>query len=285
MEKILNAEKYLSGDVLRLETFNGVFFGVIGFGVLLTVLFWLVFKNKSEKTKATFITVLCAFNILVFFVYKFFLWKDTSYAAATGGNGFNWFSELPLHLCNINMFLIPIGALTKKRGILGFSFFMATFGALMAILFPCDGFSGYTLLLPRMIGFYLTHILIFVSAASLATLNIYRPKFNDLPSMGITLAILGIGATGVNILIRELGLCSFVNYFYTMGPDGISILEFFWKFVKIPFVYLIPAVPILVVYVSVICGGFLIGEKTKNSKNKQNNENTETEEEKETVTV
>ncbi|MCQ2454566.1 MAG: YwaF family protein [Clostridia bacterium] len=266
MGKILNAEKYLSNDVLNLKTFNGVFFAVMGFMVLLCIAVWLIFRNKSEKAKTIFITAFCAFNVLVFFVYKIFLCNDTSYLEANG-NGFNWFSELPLHLCNINMFLVPIGAITKKRGILGFAFIMAPFGAIMAMVAPCAGFSGYTLLLPRMLGFYLTHVLVFVGGVSLATLNIYRPKFKDLPRVFITLVIIGILMTGVNLLIRKYTSCDFANYFFTMDPDGAPILVQCYSLVKIPFVYLLPATPILLVYMAVICSGFKIADKISTKKN------------------
>ena len=105
-----------------IKPFNGTYFICWCIAVLAMIVIPLLLKNKSEKAKKTFLVGLCVVNIIVFFVYKGFLSVDRDFLAkAEIEGGFNWFNELPLQLCNINMFLIPIGLLTKKRGILGFS--------------------------------------------------------------------------------------------------------------------------------------------------------------------
>jgi len=268
MEKIFNASKYLSNDFLRLETFNSLFWILIACTVLMIVVIWCIFRNKSEKAKENFIVWFCFANIVIYFVYKFFLSKDASYAEDSVF-GFNWFNELPLQLCNINLFLIPIGVKTRKRGIMGFSFIMSTFGATMALISPASGFSGFSLLLPRMIGYYATHFFILVASITMATFNIYRPEFKDLTKVGITLAVLSAAITGVNYLFRGLGLCSFTNYFYTVEPEGISILEFLWNIVRIPYFYLLPALPLFLVYILILCLGFYIPGKIKNRKKEE----------------
>ncbi len=263
-----------------LKTYNSTYLYMVAITIALIVAFWLIFRKKSDFAKRFFIIAFCAVNIIIFFVYKYYLSIDTQYLEASG-TGFNWFNELPLQLCNINMFLIPIGVLTNKRGIMGFSFFMAPFGAMMALLFPEPAFNGYSIFMPRMLGFYITHVFVFIGGITLSTLGFFRPHFRDLPKVGLTLGILGITITGVNFLFRALGLCDFTNYFFTMGPNGVSILEFFYGLVKIPFIYLIPATPILLVYFSVICLLFLFFEK-KFFKNEITDEKTG---EKETVTT
>jgi len=239
--------------MLELKTFNALFFALVGITVVFIWLFTHLLKDKSDKTKTLFLTVFCVANIILFFVYKFLLSRDTSFLEASE-NGFNWFNELPLQLCNINMFLIPLGALTKNRGIMGFSFFMAPFGAIMAILCPEPAFNGYSILLSRMWGFYLTHFMIIISGLLLRTLKLYKPEIKDLPKVFLTIAILGGVITGVNYLIRGLGLCGFANYFFTMGDGGIGLLAFFWNLVKVPYFYLIPAFPILLAYMTIVCG-------------------------------
>ena len=67
------------------------------------------------------------------------------------------FNELSLHLCNINLFLTPLGVWKRNRSIMGFSFFVAPLGALMALLFPEPLFSGFSLFLSRIFGYYVTH--------------------------------------------------------------------------------------------------------------------------------
>ena len=147
----------------------------------------------------------CAWsNIIGFFVYKGFLSADVQFLQVSGLDKFNWFNELPLQLCNINMFvLIPIGILTRRRSLLGFAFFVAPLAALMALVFPEAPFFGYSLWLPRMLGFYVTHILIIVCGLSLVTLGFYRPGFRDIPGIAGTFLLLGIGALAVNFLLRH----------------------------------------------------------------------------------
>ncbi len=245
-----------------LEPFNGLFFILFGCTVLTITLIGLLFRNASEHAKKVFLIGLCAVNIVIFWIYKYFLSIDAEYATVAG---FSWWSELPLHLCNINMIMIPIGVLTKKRGILGFSFFLAPLGAIMACVFPSAGFAGYSLALPRMWGFYATHLLIIVCGISLATLNFYRPKIKDLPSITVTFLFLAVVSLGINALLQNVMHCATANYFYTWGPNDISILELFWKWIPIRFVYELPALAILFTYVALVCGGFKLGEWIKNA--------------------
>ena len=158
-----------------------------------------------------------------------------------------------MQLCNINMFLIPIGILTKRRSLLGFAFFVAPLAALMALVFPEAPFVGYSLWLPRMLGFYATHILIIVCGLSLVTLGFYRPQFRDIPGIAGTFFLLGIGALAVNFLLRHT-VCPLANYFFVYGGDvDISILNLFWKWLPVPFLYELPALVILVGYMALIC--------------------------------
>ena len=66
-------------------------------------------------------------NLALFAGYKLSLSMDAAYVRAYYPNGFNIFNELPLHLCNINLFLIPLGVWKRNRSIMGFSFFVIRF--------------------------------------------------------------------------------------------------------------------------------------------------------------
>ena len=104
-----------------IRPFNAVFSGVLVLAFAAIILMWLMLRQKSEKMRTMTIVIICCFNIIAFFIYKFALSHDTEFLNINHLKHFNWFNELPLQLCNINMFLIPIGLLTKKRFILGFS--------------------------------------------------------------------------------------------------------------------------------------------------------------------
>jgi len=111
------------------------------------LLIFLLLRGKPEARRSRFLIGVCFFNLALFAGYKLSLSMDAAYVRAYYPNGFNIFNELPLHLCNINLFLIPLGVWKRNRSIMGFSFFVAPLGALMALLFPEPLFSGFSLFL------------------------------------------------------------------------------------------------------------------------------------------
>ncbi|MBR5743094.1 MAG: hypothetical protein IKX85_04765, partial [Clostridia bacterium] len=95
--------------LLIMRPFNAVFFLTFAAFILLLVVGSLLVRGKSLRTKKTVIVTACVLTLIGFFVYKYFLSIDTDYDKITAAmGGFNWWGELPLHLCNINMILIPI---------------------------------------------------------------------------------------------------------------------------------------------------------------------------------
>lgn len=229
-----------------IRPFNAVHTGLFVFAAALILLLYFVLYRADENTRKWVMVSICAVNVAGFFLYKLALSHDAEFLSINGIERFNWWNELPLQLCNINMFLIPIGLLTKKRPILGFSFFVAPLGAVMALLFPEPAFDGFSLFLPRILGFYGTHIVIFICGISLATLGLYRPRLRDFPGIYLTLICLACGAHIVNLVLRHT-VCPFANYFFTY-PADISILRLFRSWIPVPLLYLAPGLVILGVY-------------------------------------
>lgn len=239
-----------------IKTFNLVFFGLLLFVVLLIFLLWFFFRNKSEKFRKNLIIGLSLLNIIFFFVYKLFLSIDKEFLAINQIDKFNWWSELPLQLCNINMFVIPLSLILNKKFLMGFSFFIAPLGALMSFLFPEPAFTGYSIFLMRNIGFYFTHSLIIVLGISLCTLGFFRPNYRYLPSIVITLIALASLMHGVNVILRAT-VCPHANYFFTF-PTDISLLSLFYKWISIPLLYLLPGLIILGIYAYLVTTPFMI---------------------------
>ncbi len=256
--------------MLKIAPFNGIYIACWIITVLIIVAIWAIFRNKSEKAKKIFITTFCTLTVVIFFVYKGFLSVDKEFLEVTVPklDKFNWFNELPLQLCNINMFLIPIGVLTENKYLKGFGFLVAPLGATMALIFAETAFSGYSILVPRIAGYYLTHFFIVIAGVSVATLGFYKPKYKDIPGLSALFMILAFVIHCVNLVFRATGLCSYADYFYTIDDLGISILALFHKFIKMPFLYLTPALGILWAYMVILCLGFGIGDKIKAKRNK-----------------
>ena len=121
-------------EKLIISPFNPVFFLVTGFFMLLLSVISFLVKGKSEKVKKTVFVMICLFTCVCFFLYKYALSLDPEFDRLTAYiGGYNWWGELPLHLCNINMLLIPIAVTTRKKALPSFCFFVGPIGAMMAL--------------------------------------------------------------------------------------------------------------------------------------------------------
>jgi len=247
-----------------MRPFNGLFFAVFGAFILLLAGGSAWMRGKSPKVRKTVITCACLVTLAGFFVYKYCLSIDADYdriTASTGG--FNWWGELPLHLCNINMLLIPVAVLLDKRALKSFCFFIGPLGAFMALIMPGNGFNGYSLLLPRMLGFYGTHFMIVIEALSIVTFGLYRPRFRDFPlTMGAIFCI-SLTIFGLNMLLRWSGLYPNANYFYSVETEGNFVLEIFHRWLPYPFLYLLPSYLILCPYMGLITLGFHLADRAR----------------------
>ncbi len=254
----------MQSDFWIMKPFNGLFFATFAVFILILVVASLIMRKRSDRAKRIVIAVAALIGLVGFFVYKYFLSIDTEYDAITQNmGGFNWWGELPLHLCNINLILIPIAVLSKKRPLLSFCFFVAPLGALMALLMPANGFSGYSLLLPRMIGFYGIHFLIIIAALAILTFGLYRPRFRDILPTVLTITAVALIVFGINMLFRYTGLHPKANYFYSVETEGNFLLEIFHKWIPVPFLYLLPSFLILVPYILLITTPFEIAAHRK----------------------
>ena len=240
-----------------IRPFNGVFLAFFGVFMLLLITASLMVRGKSDRTKRTVIVVACVLTLIGFFVYKYYLSIDAEFNRITAGRGgFNWWGELPFQLCNVNMLLIPVA-------LLSFCFFVGPLGALMALVMPGLGFDGYSLLLPRMLGYFGTHIMIIVEALAIVTFGLYRPRFRDLPGTCVTLLCVALAAFGISMLLRVTGLHPNANYFFSVDTEGNPLLELFHRWIPIPFLYLLPCIVVLLGYMALITGAFALADRRR----------------------
>lgn len=232
-----------------MKPFNPLFIAVFAAFLLLLTGASLYLRGKSEKIRRTVLVAASLVTFVCFFIYKYALSLDKEYSAITADmGGFNWWGELPLHLCNINMIIIPIAVMRKSRPLMCFGFFVGPLGAMMALAMPGNRFSGYSLLLPRMLGFYGIHFMIVIEGLALVTFGLFRPKYSDLPRAALALFLVALAVFGVNMLLRTTGLHPKANYFFSVETEGNPVLEIFHSWIPVPFLYVLPCAGILAVY-------------------------------------
>jgi len=240
-------------EKLILKPFNKIFFALLFFFASLLIVSSILLARTSIKTRETVLLVVSVITFLEFFVYKYFLSIDKEYSeiyADTGG--FNIWGEFPIQLCNINMIFIPVAILTHSKPLMAFAFFVGPLGAFMAVAMPCRGFEKYSILLPRMIGFYSNHFMIIIESLALVTFGLYRPIYPDVPRVVIILFFVSLGVYLINMILRKTGLHPRANYFYNIETDGNPVLDMFWKWIPHPFLYQLPCIVVLAAYVFVI---------------------------------
>ncbi len=247
-----------------MHPFNRVFNLSLAAFVLLLVLASLLLRKKSEKAKQTVLVAACLVTLVGFFVYKFMLSLDRDYNVITAAmGGFNWWGELPLQLCNINMLLIPVAVMKKSRPLQCFCFFLGPLGAMMALVMPGNGFDGYSLLLPRMLGYYGTHFMIVIEGLALVCFGLFRPRLRDLPRAMLAALAISFCTFLVNVLLRWSGLHPKANYFFSMETEGNFLLELFHSWIPFPFLYLMPCLVILGVYMLLVTLPFALSDRVR----------------------
>ena len=247
-----------------IHPFNSVFFACFALFLLLLIIAALLLRGKSDRIKKTVLVAACVVTFLGFFVYKYFLSVDAEVNEATAAmGGFNWWGELPLQLCNINMILIPVAVLTNRRSLMSFCFFVGPLGALMALVMPGAGFDGYSILLPRMLGYYGTHFMIIIEALAVVSFGFYRPRFRDLPGTVAALAGISLVVFCINLLFRHIGVNPVANYFFTCDPLVGTPLEMVYSWIPLPYLYMVPVMALFAVYMALVTLPFALTERKK----------------------
>lgn len=235
--------------LLIVKPFSPMFIALFVLGFLFLWLITKVLRDAKDSVKQATFIIICLITAVCFFIYKYALSKDAEYNVVYAPyGGFNWWQELPLNLCNIHMLLIPVAVATKKRQLLSFCFYVAPLGALMALLMPVLGFSGYSVFLPRIIGFYGTHIMVIVEAIALYTLDFYKPEYKDILSATFITFIISLFVFGINLILEFFKLCPNPNYFFLMNTEGNPILELFKSYIPYRYLYALPCGLILMVW-------------------------------------
>ncbi len=244
-----------------IKAFNLTYFLMFLITAGVIVLITYLMKNKSEGAKKKLLLIICISNAILWVIYKF--WLAFGKFGIPNTYSFDIWTELPLHLCNISLIIVPIGIHLKKQGILAYGFFIAPLGAFMACTFPSVGFGDLNIFYPHMLGYYVTHLLIIVVGVLLVTLGFFKPTFKKIPSMFLTALVLSFSAFLINLFIRGVFNAP-ANYFYACEPEGISILELFWSIIPISYVYLVFGVLILGIYAVLTTLPFHLYVKKKN---------------------
>ncbi|MBQ0102088.1 MAG: YwaF family protein, partial [Firmicutes bacterium] len=138
----------------------------------------------------------------------------------------------------------------------------------MALTLPAVGFYDCSILLPRMLGYYITHYLVLIGGPMMCLLGFFRPKFKDFPKTLIASFCVLTGVSLINVILRVTKLNPYANYFYSMETEGNPILELLHSLIPYPYFYMLPLIVILVTYMTLVTLPFAIADKKRKAKEK-----------------
>lgn len=194
-------------------------------------------RNKSEKTKKITLLIIAICNALLYLSYKLTM--------AFTYDTFIILNELPLHLCNLNLILIPIALLTNNKLLMSYFYYVGMLAAFCGVMFFDSYFLGRDAFSFVVLAYFIYHSTLIVFPIWFITLKMFTPSLNYIWKS--LLLLLGIATImlGVNLLLIKTGWCVEANYFYTMGMPDNPVLGMLMKLIPVPLLYYLPVVPVL----------------------------------------
>lgn len=246
--------------MLIVKPFNPVFCGMF---LLCVVLAFLTGKAPRKVCKKIIILV-NVIGAVWLLLYKNLLFLDPEYVEiclATKSEIPSVWTGLPFHFCNMLLFITPFALWKENKRLLAFVCVSCIYSTGAALFMPSSGFSGYSLLLPRVLSYYCIHFAGLYSGFAILFSRLYEPDYKDiLPTYGYTLLCYTI-AFLVSFTLVKLHLSETVNYFYSMGPRNNAVLRFFYRLIPMPYFYFIPFITLFSVPTTLLTALYRLGKK------------------------
>ncbi|MCM1289601.1 MAG: YwaF family protein [Corallococcus sp.] len=161
-----------------------------------------IFRNKTEEEREALIIILGIGMFYQFFI-GFHSWKIP-------------LNDLPLHMCNLATFLIPLALVTKSKSLFAFNLYVNVLGAFIAILVPDSaGIFSY-----KFLKFGYEHTLVFLVPFLAVALKV-RPRGTkkDIFRAWAVFSVYFVLMIVLNVWFHNYS--PFVNYFY-LGDDFLA---------------------------------------------------------------
>lgn len=223
---------------IELQYFNWSHLITLIYPVIIVLTLFFILRNKSEKTKTWTLFGVAIFNAVLFTAYKIVMSQTFP--------EFIILNKLPLHLCNINLILIPIALLTKSRLLYSYIYFIGALGALAGVMLFDSCFLGKGSFTFVIQAYFIYHSILFAMAILPICLKLYKPKMSDILRAFIVVLVLTCIMHGINTIFRATKWCTVAKYFYTYGMPDNPLLGWLQRLVPINLVYEFPLAIVLV---------------------------------------
>jgi uncharacterized membrane protein YwaF len=213
--------------------------------IVIFLLIFQVFRRRPDSAKTKVLYVLCIINFLAYIINDYYFIK----------RGDSILTLLPLQLCDMAVFLIPLTLLLKKRILYDFIFYICALGAFIALLIPSSDFIGQTWSMMTF-SFFVYHYVIVIIPLLLAGWGFYLPAPTLKSVIRLSIAIFAL-ALFLHILNMAFGKWFGVaaDYFFTIikySAPSNPVFELFSRIIPIDLFYLLPGLLILWIYIPLI---------------------------------
>jgi uncharacterized membrane protein YwaF len=230
MSKILEVVPFFYYYVSMIVIFLLIFFG---------------FKRRSDSTKLKVLYLLCIIDFPLYIINDYYFLK----------RGDNILTMLPLQLCNIAVFMIPLALILKKRVLYDFIFYVCALGAFIALIIPSSDYLGQTYSFMT-ISFFIFHSIIVITPFLLAGWGLYipTPTIKNVVRLSVAIFIIALFMHLLNLAIGKwFGVET--DYFFTIikySAPRNPAFELFSKIIPVDLIYLLPGLLILWIYIPLI---------------------------------
>jgi len=172
---------------------------IVAYTVLLIISIFLTKKVKDKRRLAKFIGWFFIFEKLAELAYRHYYWGD------------EWINLLPLHLCNINHFLICIMLITGSYFLFEITYFWLS-GAIIAIAIPelSVSFPDFA-----NISFFITHFFLIYAPVFAIMFFGFRPTLSSYFK-----SFIGVVVTMVIVYIININIGT--NYMFLVRKPSVS---------------------------------------------------------------
>ena len=235
---------------------------LLGAGMVVGLYFLL--RGKTQKTQTIVLGIL-SFAGIAAIIYNLAAWDSP-------------IEYLPLHLCSLNAMVLPIAVFTRNKHLSNL-LVLWSIGALAALVLNTS-VAKAEITSWVFFFYYFPHVLEFGIPILLFKLGLVKL---DKKCIGSTVAItMGsyVVIHFINVLLNQYcveknilnwaGEVVQVNYMFSVFHDWNPLLKLFYDIIPHPFWYMFLCIPVAVVYLAAIYGGYEILKKIRSGK-KENN--------------
>lgn len=159
----------------------------------------------------------------------------------------NFFIQM-FQVCNFNFILLPLSLIKKNELARQYLFMFSMFCAASTfVAYPSDVENSmwYSIVT---LNFWIDHMMIVLVPMLMIATRRFKPQFKYVIWVGICVLLYFFSAFLLNWGLNGWTFDGGSNYSYTMSPDSIMILQPFFKWIPIPYVYLLPVWVVFVAF-------------------------------------